>query len=148
MNELRRLNPNDLELILNMNIDFREGFAKEDKLKHFLEDDNNFFYACIFNEKIIGFLYGYVLKRLNSEPMAYIHEVGVLHNFKKQGIASDLLRCIKNELFNDGIVKIFLITQKNNVAACRLYEKTGGEVMGDIEYGLCDITYVFKEKKE
>lgn len=57
MRKLRRLNSSYLELILNMNINFREGFANEDKLKEFLEDDNNFFYACIFNEKIIGFLY-------------------------------------------------------------------------------------------
>ena len=148
MREIRRLSSNDICLILNMNIDFRDGFANENYLKEFLEDSNNLFYVCLFNEKIIGFLYGYVLKRLNNEPMAYIHEVGVLHNYKKQGIASDLLCYLKNELFNNGIVKIFLITQKNNIAACRLYEKMGGEVMGDIEYGLCDVSYVFKNKVE
>ena len=146
--KIKKVNSNDVNIILNMNNDFRDGFVCKDKLQDFLRDDNNFFYVCLGNEKIIGFLYGYVLKRLNSEAMAYIHEVGVLDQFKKQGIGSELLRFTKNELFEDGIIKIFLITQKNNVAACRLYDKMGGEIMGDIEYGLCDITYVFKNPEE
>jgi len=148
MNRIKRLNKNDLNLILKMNNDFREGFVDKNEALEFFEDNNNFFYVCLFNGEIIGFAYGYVLKRLNSKPMAYIHEVGVLDKFKRQGIASDILKHIKNELFNIGIIKIFLITQKNNIAACRLYDKMDGEIMGDLEYGPCDISYVFKKMNE
>ena len=144
MRKVRRLDINDINLILNMNNDFREGIVVEEEVIGFLNNDNNFFYACIDNNKIVGFLYGYLLKRLNSKSMGYIHEVGVLDEYKKQGIATNLIKNAHNDLFNNGVVKTFLITQSNNIPACNLYEKMGGEMLQDIEHGLCNVSYVFK----
>lgn len=144
MRAIRKLNGNDVNLILQMNQDFREEFAVEEKAKAFFTDEENFFYACMEDNRIIGFVYGYILKKLNNNPMAFIHEVGVHRNYRNQGIGTQILTLVKNELFNQGIVKFFLITQSHNVAACKLYEKVGGVVLGDAEHGPCDVSYIFR----
>lgn len=138
----RKLGLSDLELVLRMEKDFRSGFVYEENARQFLMNSKNWIFACVQEEQIIGFAYGYELNRLDNQGnMLYIHEVGVLPQYQRQGIGFQILTDIKKLCKLTGICRLFLITQKHNAAACALYEKVGGEKTADAHDD--DVTYFF-----
>ena len=125
---------------------FRSGFVNEENARQFLLNPMNWLFACIQDKQIIGFAKGYELNRLDKRSnMMYIHEVGVLPQYHRQGIAFEIFAAIKTMCKINGICKFFLMTQKANIAACRLYEKVGGKKMVDVDNGDVDIGYYFNE---
>lgn len=142
--EFRKLCLSDLELVLQMENDFRKGFVVEESVRQFFSNPMNWIFACIQEEQIIGFAYGYELNRLdNKGNMLYIHEVGVLPQFQRQGIGLQMLTSIKNLCKLGEISRIFLFTQKHNTAACALYEMAGGEKTNSSIDD--DVTYFFNK---
>lgn len=142
--ELRKLQLSDLELVLQMENNFRSNFIVKENARQFLSNPMNWVFACIQEEKIVGFAYGYELNRLdNKGDMLYIHEVGVLPQYHRQGIGFEILTGIKKLCKLTGICKFFLFTQKHNIAACALYEKAGGEKTKDAFDD--DVTYFFNK---
>lgn len=124
----RKLNVTDLKLVLGMENDFRLHFIVEESARQFLLDSKNWLFACIEQDKIIGFAYGYELNRLDSKGnMLYIHEVGVLPQYHRQGIGRSLIEKLAEITAKLGICRFFLSTQKSNLPACALYEKCGGQ---------------------
>ena len=124
----RKLGITDLALVMQMDTDFRKDFVCEENVRVFLSNPMNWLFACIDNNKIVGFAYGYELNRLNSiGNMLYIHEVSVLPEFQRQGIGRQILVGIKSLCVLTGICRFFLFTEKSNQAACALYESVGGE---------------------
>lgn len=142
--EFRKLCISDLELVLQMNNDFRSGFISAENAKQFLLNPMNCIFTCIEEKQIIGFAYGYELNRLDDKGnMLYIHEVGVLPRYQRQGIGLEILTEIKNLCRIRRICRFFLFTQKHNVAACALYEKAGGEKTSSTKND--DVTYFFNK---
>lgn len=137
----RRLTISDLPMVLQMENDFRSNFVYEENARMFLSNTMNWIFACIENNRIIGFAYGYELNRLNDiGNMLYIHEVGVLSEYRRQGIGKQILNGIKSLCKLSGICKFFLFTEKSNIAACALYESVGGESAHDD-----DVSYFFNK---
>jgi ribosomal protein S18 acetylase RimI-like enzyme len=123
-----KLTFSDLPLVLQMNNDYRSNFVCLENAKWFLSNSSNWIIACIEDERIIGFAYGYELNRLNDVgSMLYIHEISVLPEFQGQGIGKQILNGVKSLCKDHGIYKIFLVTERSNVAACTLYESVGGK---------------------
>ena len=124
----RKLGLSDLPLVMQMDVDFHKDFVCEENVRLFLSSPMNWMFACIDNNRIIGFVYGYELNRLNNiGNMLYIHEVGVLSEYQRQGIGKQMLNDMKSLCKLNGICRFFLFTEKSNQAACALYESVGGE---------------------
>lgn len=142
--EYRKLNISDLELVLQMENSFRSKFISEENARQFLLNSMNWIFACVEGKQIIGFAYGYELNRLdNKGNMLYIHEIGVLPQYQRQGIGLQILTCIKDTSRHLGICRFFLFTQKHNISACKLYEKAGGEKTSDSYDD--DVSYFFNK---
>ena len=76
--------------------------------------------------------------------MLYIHLVGVGSSYRRQGIAASMLTKLKEACKLLGIYKVFLITEKSNMAACGLYTKAGGkDNIGFHDDNDCNIAYTF-----
>ena len=130
----RRLTINDLDRVMEMNEDFRENFVSKESCRLFLSDPKNWIYACLLKGRIIGFAYCYELNRLDRRGnMLYIHEVGVLEAYQRKGIGFQIMNDMKNICKKKGICRMFLFTQKQNMAACKLYEKMGGEKSNEVD---------------
>ena len=126
--EYRRLAADDVTLVLNMNRDFREGFSEENSVKAFLGDPDCWLFAAVSENRIIGFAYGYALQRLNTQrKMLYIHEVGVLEEYQRQGIGTRLMEALRKDCEAEKICKMFLTCYENNAGANALYRKAGGQ---------------------
>lgn len=124
----KKLNLSDLNIVLSMENDFRSNFIAEENAKQFLNNPMNWLFACIEDDQIIGFAYGYELSRLDSKGnMLYIHEIGVLPRCHRQGIGRTLIEKLRETTAHLGICRFFLSTQKSNLPACALYETCGGQ---------------------
>jgi len=122
----RKLSVSDLELYMQTRNDFPDSIC-EDNVRQFLLNPMNWLFACIQDDKIIGSVRAYELNILSDKGnILYISAFGVHPQYRRQGIATELLTSIKHAGNLLGIYQIFLATEQSNTAACGLYEKLGG----------------------
>jgi len=106
----------------------------------FLQHSQNLGFIAQYHDKIIGFIYGYSLMSLdNRAPQLLIYSVDVLTEFQNSGIGSKLFQYVVDYSKENGFSECFVITDKGNKRACRIYEKAGGK--NDFED---EIVYVIK----
>ncbi|MCM1988886.1 GNAT family N-acetyltransferase [Oceanirhabdus seepicola] len=95
--------------------------------EEFFYSDKNILLVADNGTTTCGFLYAYILEKLNDEKAdMYLHSIDVFQEFKKKGIGMALIEELKNVAASNGCSEIFLITNNSNTAAMRLYEKSGG----------------------
>jgi ribosomal protein S18 acetylase RimI-like enzyme len=126
----RKLGLSDLQMLVNTKKDanaLKFYQIDEESARLFLSNPMNCFFACIEDNKIIGYACGHELNRLdNAGNMLYIHGVGVHADYRRQGIGKQMMTSIKQLCKLSGICKLFLYAHKANTAACALYDSTGG----------------------
>lgn len=111
------------------------------RLKDFLEYPQNLAFIAKCNNEVTGFIYGYSLMSLDSNPQLFIYSVDVLPKFQNIGIGSRLFQYVVDFSRENGFSECYVITDKGNKRACRIYEKAGGK--NDYEN---EIVYVIKHK--
>jgi len=57
--------------------------------------------------------------------MIYLYEIGVHPEYRRKGIGAALIGALKEDCRNRDILKIWVGTEADNLAARRLYESTG-----------------------
>lgn len=126
----RKLGLNDLQILIDAKKDAEAlelWQIDEESARLFLSNPTNYFFACIEDDKIIGYACGHELNRLdNLGNMLYIHGVGVHAEYRRQGIGKQLITALKQLCTSNCISKIFLYAHKTNIAACSLYDSTDG----------------------
>lgn len=138
----RRLTTKDMKMLMDMNTNFRENLICYNNALIFLNNPNNWIFAAIYNDTIIGFAYGYELNRLNNiGNMLYMHEVGIMEEYQRKGIGFRMMSELKEECKGKNICRIFLSTYQNNVGANALYKKLGGAVSDESQGN--DRSYIF-----
>ena len=83
-------------------------------------------YIASDNGKAVGFAYGYVLNEPDGQKVYYLHAIDVMEGWQNQGYGTELVRFVHEHSKALGCRKMFLLTNKHNVSACRCYEKAGG----------------------
>ena len=125
--EYRRLTVSDLEMIVRLNVTYRDGFARWENACAFLTHPQNWLFACVEDGRILAFCQGYECMRLNDVGgLLYIHEFAVPPEFRRQGIGKTMLDMLKILCRLSGIRRIFLVTQRSNLPAAALYEAARG----------------------
>jgi len=142
----RRLTISDLPLLIQLKIDAPEFLFCEENARQFLNNPMNWFFACIQDNKLLGEIRGYELSDIhNLGNKLYVHAIGVSPQCRRQGIATNMLMNLKVTCKQLGIYKIFLITEKSNVAANKFYKKAGGlSNVNFVDDNDCNIVYTFK----
>lgn len=111
----------------------------EKNLINFVNSKDNYGFIVIVDNNIVGFSYCYGLLRPDGKKMLYIHSVGLLKVYQNKGLGSMLIKYIVNYAKTNGFSEAFVITDKGNPRACKVYEKAGGK--NDIKD---EIVYVFE----
>lgn len=133
-----RLTENDIDLMRNViEIDGKEFLPHQ--ILNFLTDSSVYAFGAKLNNKIIGAIYGYSLTRIDNEPMLYIHDVGILPEYQNLGIGNKFMKYVIDYAKENNFSKCFLITEKKNSPACKIYEKAGGKSENED-----DIVYNFR----
>ena len=136
--EYKNLEEKDLELMLDF-VDDEDTKYNIDDLKKFINGENNFGFIAKEDNKIVGFAFGYILLNPDGRKQFYLHAIDVMANYQGKGYGTGLISFVRDFVKNIGCYKMFLITNKSNISACKCYEKAGGINNSDDE-----IVYVYE----
>ena len=120
--EYKILDENDIELMERFVDDENTHYDKE-KIKEFIKDKNAYGFIIKNKNEIIGFAYGYVLLRPDGRKDFYMHAIDVIEQYQGNGYGTKLMVFIKNYIKTIECRKMFLITNKGNISACKCYKK-------------------------
>jgi ribosomal protein S18 acetylase RimI-like enzyme len=136
--EFKVLEEQDLELMLDF-VDDENTKYNVDELKNLIDYESNYGFIAKLDNKVIGFAYGYILLRPDGKKDFYLHAIDIMTEYQGHGYGTEFMNYIKEKIKEIGCRKMFLITNRSNISACKCYEKAGGINNADDE-----IVYVYK----
>jgi len=89
---------------------------------------------AVFLAYVEGRIAGQIILRVNWNRYAYIEDIAVDVQFRRQGIGMELMTQARRWAQDLNLAGIMLETQNNNVAACRFYENCGFQLGGFDRY--------------
>lgn len=95
------------------------------RCEELLDRPDNIYWVALEGEEPVGWLGAHRLARFRGD-VAFIYEVDVRPRNRRQGIATSLILHFKKWCGEAGIYGFFVLTNESNLAATRLYAKTGG----------------------
>lgn len=140
--EYKILEEQDLELMLDFVDDENTKYSIE-VLKKFIDEKNNFGFIAKTNNKIVGFAFGYILLKPDSRKVFYLDAIDVMPEYQGKGCGTGIISFARDYAKTLNCYKMYLITNRSNVSACKCYEKAGGINKADDE-----IIYVYDFKKK
>ena len=142
MMEYKILEEQDLALMLDFVDDENTKYSIE-VLKKFIDEKNNFGFIAKTNNKIVGFAFGYILLKPDGRKVFYLDAIDVMPEYQGKGCGTGIISFARDYAKTLNCYKMYLITNKSNVSACKCYEKAGGINKADDE-----IIYVYDFKKK
>lgn len=136
--EYKILEEKDIDLMKDF-IDDENTKYEEENLIKFINDNHSYGFIAKNENKIIGFAYGYTLLRPEGKQDFYLHAIDIMAKYQGNGYGTQLMDYIREYTKQMGCRKMFLITNKSNISACRCYEKAGG-----VSNTNDDIIYAYK----
>ena len=136
--EYKLLDKADIGLMKSF-IDDENTNYDEEQLSNFINEKNSYGFIVKKENEIIGFAYGYVLLRPDGKQDFYLHAIDIMPTFQGNGYGTELMNFIKEYIKKIQCRKMFLITNRSNISACKCYEKAGCINNSDDE-----IVYVYK----
>lgn len=132
------LDENEIDLMQHFVDDESTKYEREN-LINFIKDKDSYGFVACDEDKIVGFAYGYKLLRPDGKMDFYLHVIDIMKEYQGNGYGTELMNFIKEYVKKISCRKMFLITNKSNIFACKCYEKAGG-----INNAEDEIVYVFK----
>jgi ribosomal protein S18 acetylase RimI-like enzyme len=130
---IRRLGPEDEDVV--------RALATREPHTALLTDPRTIFLVAFEEGEPAGFVLAYELLRRHGDPTSlFVYEVDVAEAFRRRGIARELLRALAKIAAERGIRRGFVLTERSNEPAMRLYEAAGGAVEGE------DVVWEFEYK--
>lgn len=118
--EISKMSLDDFENIKDILISEFDDFWNEKLLENELKNENSYYVVAKYEEKIVGFAgIKYVLDE------ADIMNIVVRKDCRNCGVGSFLLKHIVDFAKNNGINKLTLEVNENNIQAIHLYQKFG-----------------------
>jgi ribosomal protein S18 acetylase RimI-like enzyme len=140
--EYKILEEQDLELMLDFVDDENTKYSIK-VLKKFIDEKNNFGFIAKTTNKIVGFAFGYILLKPDGRKVFYLDAIDVMPEYQGKGCGTGIISFARDYAKTLNCYKMYLITNRSNVSACKCYEKAGGINKADDE-----IIYVYDFKKK
>jgi len=95
--------------------------------REFLSDKSNYLIVAKIAERVVGALIAHRLARLDSQrAQMLLYEIDVQPDFQGKGVGSAMIERLKELAREAGSCEVWVVTNKSNEAATRLYRATGG----------------------
>lgn len=141
MIEYKLLEKKELELMLDF-VDDENTQYSISKLEDFIENKNNYGFIAKLNDKIVGFAFGYILLKPDGRKIFYLDAIDIMPEYQGKGYGTGLISFARDYAKSIECYKMYLITNKSNISACKCYEKAGGRNKANDE-----IVYVYNFKE-
>ena len=100
--------------------------CNHDQIKEFLSGKQNIAITAKLNKKVIGLIYGYSLTRIDErKPQFFIYSVNIHETYQDKGYGSKFVKYVIDWAKENDFSECFVLTNKDNPRACRVYEKAG-----------------------
>lgn len=100
--------------------------------QQFLADPRHHLAVALEDERVVGFASGVHYPHPDKpRPEFWINEVGVAPTHQGQGIGKDLLQALLAVAKGLGCAEAWVLTERDNLPAMRLYTARGGEEAPD-----------------
>ena len=97
-------------------------------LSRFLTRSDNVLIVAIDGDQPVGYLVAYLLDRVDrDQQMMFFYEISVAETHHRRGVGAAMIRLLKACCREQGVMKMWVHTNKSNIAAMGLYQSTGGE---------------------
>jgi len=94
----------------------------------FLANPDNVLFLAFWEDKVVGFLTGYRLQRIDKRKAeVLLYEIAVHEAFQKKGIGSKLMKAVKLWAKEVSADEVWVLTYSSNLAAMAMYTSAGGE---------------------
>lgn len=122
--KIRNIKENDLEKIISLikNCE-RLNLERSSIYRIFWKYFRNTCFIATEEDKIVGVLLGF--KDQVNPKAGYIHELGVNKEYRKRGIASNLINKFEEKIKRDGGDMICLTTHHDSTDVIKFYKKRG-----------------------
>ena len=104
-----------------------ENFVVTNMYENFVNDSKRILLVAEEDDKIIGYLYGYIIDgdEVETENMAKLDALFVEENYRRLGAAENLIDYFKVWVINHNISKMVVNVCSANYKAKNLYQKKG-----------------------
>ena len=119
----------------------QDGEFCAEKLARFIDAPNTYGFAAKQGNAILGFAYCYKLTHpYVGTDSFFLYSIGIFPEYQNKGLGTGFVECIKRFAFEElKCGEVFVMTDKGNKRACRVYEKCGGK--NDYEDEICYVIY-------
>ncbi|NTU64115.1 MAG: GNAT family N-acetyltransferase [Chloroflexi bacterium] len=127
--EIKRLSLDDTGVLANIAPGVFDDPIALERAREFLADPRHHLIVAIDNGSIAGFVSAvHYVHPDKPHPELWINEVGVADGYRGQGIGGALMRETLDVGRRLGCEEAWVLTDRSNEAAMRLYASSGGEV--------------------
>lgn len=114
---------------------------QHDHMEIFLANSLNYLLVAYWETLAVGVLLGYELQRPETpQPKFFAYEMEVLEAQRGRGIGKAIINEFKRYCKEHNASEMFLVTNRSNIPAMRLYSSTGG-----IQEGEDNVLFVYDE---
>ena len=120
----------------NVAFDLFDEPVKPDLLSAFLAEPTHWLVVAVLDGRVIGKSSAIVHKRPDKPDELYLDEIDVIPEHRRRGIAKKILDHMLVLADERGCEECWLGTEKDNIAARKLYESNGAKAEGIVLYYL------------
>jgi GNAT superfamily N-acetyltransferase len=125
--EVKVLRSDDADLLLNVALGVFDEPINVPATKSFLDDPRHHIAVALDDSAVVGFVSAVHYAHPDKPaPELWINEVGVADSHLRRGIASALLRAMFDHARKLGCVEAWVLTDRDNAPAMKLYGSVGG----------------------
>ena len=109
-------------------------------LETFLARPGNVFIVAVDDTVPVGYLVAYLLDRIDRDQrMMCFYEIGVSEPHRRRGIGRRMIATLKSVCREEGVMKMWVSTDRSNIAATGLYASTGAVSLANGD----EVTYTY-----
>jgi|GEM_PF-5345854 len=107
-------------------IDEPQHAPNNEHLTQLLKDDRTYLVAALQGDLVMGYALAYRFPSLyRADHLAYLYDIGVEEEFRKQGVGKRMINTLLPQLKLDGVSELWLGTGTDNQAGQALFGATG-----------------------
>jgi GNAT superfamily N-acetyltransferase len=125
--EIRLLQPGDDDVLDTIGPEVFDSALDRQATNEFLRDPRHHIVVAIDGDAVVGFASAvHYVHPDKPSPELWINEVGVASTHRGRGIGKAVLATLLDHARHLGCVEAWVLTDRGNQAAMRLYESSGG----------------------
>ena len=124
---IKLLGPSDHAVLADVAPDVFDGALRPAAIDEFLHDSRHHLVVAIDDGRVVGFASAvHYVHPDKTAPELWINEIGVSPAYQGRGAGKAMLRKLLDHAGKLGCTEAWVLTNRSNRAAMRLYESAGG----------------------